>query len=72
MVKYSGSSSLGEVILVFLGNKFTIAVVLFLQVLIDRVMQDIAKDNCFHVTNQVSRKVTICTEIGRASCRERV
>ena len=69
IVKYSGSSSLDEVIVVFLGNKFTIAVVVFIQVLIDRVMQDMAIDNyyyyyyyCFHVTNQVALKVTIFTD----------
>ena len=62
MVKYSGSSSLDEVIVVFLGNKFTIAVVVFIQVLIDRVMQDMAIDNCFHVSNQISLKVTIFTD----------
>ena len=48
MVKYSGSSSLDEVIVVFLGNKFTIAVVVFIQVLIDRVMQDMAIDNYYY------------------------
>ena len=39
-------------------KKITMAVAVFIQVLIDRVMRDTAIGNCFHVTNQVSLKVT--------------
>ena len=62
MVTYSRSSSLVGVVVVFLGHKTYYCSNVFNQVLIDRVMQDMAIDNCFHVSNQISLKVTIFTD----------